>query len=190
MGSEHSSGQSERYRVTVDDFIKLEGAGAFEEHDRRLELIDGELLWMMVRTVPHGSTAAVLASALDDANRKRVAPFDLLGPMSAHLDTYNIPEVDLIVADMDEGPFVTPPTARLFVEVSVASLAYDLGRKLRLYARTGVPEYWVADVNNRRIIRFHAPSGEDYRERTTFAFGHAVPSATIPGLTVDTSRLA
>lgn len=79
---------------------------------------------------------------------------------------------------------------RLLVEVSDSSLGHDLGRKLRLYARTGVPEYWVADVNRRKIIRFHAPVGEEYAERTEFAFGVAVASATIAGLTVDTARLA
>ena len=75
------------------------------------------------------------------------------------------------------------------MEVSDSSLRHDLGRKLRLYARTGVPEYWVADVNRRQIIRLHVPEGESYREQATFAFGEPVPSARIAGLTVDTARL-
>ena len=95
-----------------------------------------------------------------------------------------------MIADAARESFVTPRTARLLIEISASSLRHDLGRKLRLYARTGVPEYWVADVGARQIIRMHAPSGEDYLERTTFAFGDIARSATIPGLTVSTSRLA
>ena len=48
----------------------------------------------------------------------------------------------------------------------------------------------IADVSGRKIIRFHAPCGEGYGERTEFPFGEAVPSATIPGLVADTARLA
>ena len=76
------------------------------------------------------------------------------------------------------------------VEVAARSLGYDLGPKPRLYARSNVPEYWVADVDGQQIIRLHSPEDDTYRERATFAFGDPVPSATIAGLIVDTSRLA
>ena len=89
-----------------------------------------------------------------------------------------------------EGDIINAEIVRLLIEVSASSLRHDLGPKLRLYARTSIPEYWVADVSARKIIRLHAPAGEDYLERATFAFGEPVPSATIPGLIVDTSRLA
>ena len=111
-------------------------------------------------------------------------------PVSAELDSHNLPEADILVVQGASNRFVTPDMVRIMIEVSASSLRHDLGPKLKLYARTGVPEYWVADVNGRRIIRFHSPNGEQYAERAEFAFGEAVLSATIPGLVVDTSRLA
>ena len=78
----------------------------------------------------------------------------------------------------------------LVVEVADTSLSHDLGKKLRLYARSGIPEYWVADVRGGRIIRFHVPAGDAYVECAEFSFGEPIPSVTIPGLTVDTARLA
>ena len=89
-----------------------------------------------------------------------------------------------------DDDFVTPATARLLIEVSSSSLRHDLGRKAALYARTGVPEYWVADVKGRRIVRMHRPVEGTYTERAEFAFGAMVPSATIAGLTIDTAPLA
>ena len=49
------------------------------------------------------------------------------------------------------------------VEVSDTSLAFDLTTKAGLYARAGVAEYWVADINGRRIIVHREPSGGKYR---------------------------
>lgn len=65
----------------------------------------------------------------------------------------------------------------------------DLGRKARLYARYGVPEYWVADVEARVIHQLRAPAGEAYQERREVSFGEALAAATIPSLTIDTSSL-
>ncbi|MGO9788556.1 MAG: Uma2 family endonuclease, partial [Solirubrobacteraceae bacterium] len=45
-----------------------------------------------------------------------------------------------------------PATATLIVEVAVSSLRRDLGTKAELYARAGVPEYWVLALDQRRMI--------------------------------------
>ena len=113
-------------------------------------------------------------------------------PVSAALDPHSLPEADIVVVDTEgfDGDLINAEMVRLLIEVSASSLRHDLGPKLRLYARTSIPEYWVADVSARQIIRLHAPLGEEYLQRAEFAFSDVVPSATIPGLTVDTSRLA
>lgn len=57
----------------------------------------------------------------------------------------------------------------LVIEVADASLAFDLGVKVPLYASHGIPEVWVIDAASRRTHRFrrsvthtrHAPAAED-----------------------------
>lgn len=182
-------GEPHRVALTVRDFLMLDEAGAFDGLGR-VELIDGEIFTVAPLCFPHGDTLFELTMALGLAVRE-VDGFKATTPVSAELDANNLPEADLLVVREGAGDrFVTPEFAQIMIEVSASSLRHDLGRKLRLYARTGVPEYWVVDVHGRTIIRFHSPAGEDYAERATFAFGAAVPSATIPGLTVDTARLA
>lgn len=176
------------HKITVDEFLALDEAGFFR--DRRVELIEGEIFEMAALHRPHSRTLMVLSTAVDLAVEALKTSIEALSPISSKMNEHSLPEADIIVAERLETRMVEGPTVRLVVEVSDSSLGHDLGRKLRLYARTGVPEYWVADVNARRIIRFHAPVAEDYAERTEFAFGEAVPSATIDGLTVDTGRLA
>lgn len=181
-----------RHMLTVDEFLILDEAGAFEKLGR-VELIEGEIFVMAPLYRPHAWVLAELTVDVGLSVRGLGSPLQILSPVSAKLNLNSLPEPDLLVIDTtgaDEQGFVTPEMLRLVIEVAASSLAHDLGDKLCLYARSGVPEYWVADVNARQIIRLHAPRGADLLERATFAFGDTVPSATIPGLTVDTARLA
>ncbi len=52
-----------------------------------------------------------------------------------------------------------PGDIRLLVEISDTSLKYDLSVKAALYARAGIFEYWVVDVNGRRLIAHRDPEG-------------------------------
>ena len=182
-----------RHLLTVDEFLILDQAGAFRELGR-VELIEGEIFVMAPLYRPHARALVELTTDLTNAVRALGTSLQTLSPVSARLDLHSLPEPDLLVIDAaaatDEDGFVTAAMVKLVVEVADSSLSHDLGPKLRLYARAGVPEYWVADVNGREIIRFHAPTGESYNERAVFAFGEPVVAATIPGLTVDTGRLA
>lgn len=195
MGSEQqivaTDGEPHRHLLTVQDFLTLNKAGAFEGLGR-VELIEGEIFVMAPLYLPHGRVHADLTTDLTNAVRVLGRSLYVATPVSAALDPHSLPEADIVVVNLDgfEGDLITASIVRLLVEVAASSLSYDLGRKLKLYARTGVPEYWVADVHGRRIIRFHAPTGDRYVERAEFAFGEAVPSATISGLVVDTARLA
>ena len=49
----------------------------------------------------------------------------------------------------------------------MSSLAYDRGRKARLYARARVPELWVVDVPARRVEVRTRPEDGEYRELHT-----------------------
>lgn len=177
-----------KHRFTVEDFLAMDEAGLFEKVGR-VELIDGEVYEMAPLHLPHSRTLMQLTIAFGLAVRD-VPGLEGLTPVSARLDPHSLPEADIVIAAVADGDFVTTETVRLVVEVSASSLRHDLGVKARLYARTGVPEYWVADVAGRRIIRMHAPEGQAYTQTAEFAFGDSIGSATIPALVVDTARLA
>ena len=57
-----------------------------------------------------------------------------------------------------------PEDIALLIEVSNTTLDHDLGVKAKLYARAGIPEYWVVDIKGRRIHQHREPrtkSGTD-----------------------------
>lgn len=178
-----------RHRLTVDDFLILDKAGAFDEVGR-VELIDGEIYVLSPLFRPHGLTVVELTVAFSAALRGIESPLRLYAGLSARLDHHNLPEADLVIATAEDEDFASSTSVRLLVEVSYNSLRHDLKRKGMLYARTGVPEYWVADVKGRKIIRMSEPRDLTYMARDEFAFGAAIPSVTIPDLIVDTAALA
>jgi Uma2 family endonuclease len=56
--------------------------------------------------------------------------------------------------------------AFLLIEVAESSLAYDRSTKLRLYAASGIPEYWVVDSIAESIEVHRTPHAEGYRDVT------------------------
>jgi Uma2 family endonuclease len=52
----------------------------------------------------------------------------------------------------------------LLIEVADTSLAYDRTTKLRLYARAGIPEYWIVDCTAEAVEVYRDPSGETYHD--------------------------
>jgi Uma2 family endonuclease len=50
----------------------------------------------------------------------------------------------------------------LAIEVAVSSLTYDRGLKARLYARYGIPEFWVIDANERVAWIHREPMGDSW----------------------------
>lgn len=69
-------------------------------------------------------------------------------------------------------------TADLVIEVSYSSLAYDRGEKLALYARAGIPEYWILDVSGSCIEAYRdpiqLPAGPGYASRQLYLPGQSI----------------
>lgn len=72
------------------------------------------------------------------------------------------------------------------VEVADTTLDHDLGVKAQLYARAGIPEYWVADVAGKVIHQLWAPEGGAYAQRREVAFGTRIEAVTVAGLQIVT----
>ena len=60
---------------------------------------------------------------------------------------------------------------------------------LALYARHGVPEYWVVDLAEATVHQFWPVSAERFSQRWLLPLAGAVPSATLPELAIDGTGL-
>ncbi len=77
----------------------------------------------------------------------------------------------------------------LVIEVADTSLEYDLTVKLRLYARAGIPEYWVVDANAEVLHLYRAPAGDGYREHRHAVRGETVELPAFPGAAIPVDAI-
>ena len=80
---------------------------------------------------------------------------------------------------------VDAPTAEdvlLLVEVADTSLAYDRGTKLPMYARAGIPEVWIVDLERERVEVYREPAEDSYRHVTAYEQGSILVPGAFPDL--------
>ena len=178
----------EKVRLTVEDFLLLDESGAFADYSKT-ELLDGEIWSMNAQHSRHARTKTELAFELGLAVRAMGSDLRPIVEPSTRISDHSLPEPDIVVTDY-KGPHIVPlETVALVVEVSDTTLDTDLGRKLRIYAGAGVPEYWVVDLPAGKVHQFWRPGGDAYAERRETALGQRIESATIAALAIETASL-
>src|SRR3954469_19367427 len=120
-------------RVEYDQLVSL---GAFQ--NERIELLEGALVAMSPIGAPHSSAVQKLTRLLVLALEGRAA---VRCQSSFAAQDYSEPEPDFAVVPLGEYDTDHPHEAYLIIEVADSSLDIDRGKKLRVYANCGVPEY-------------------------------------------------
>lgn len=183
------SGAGGAYRLTVQDYELLAQSGAFPD-DARTELIEGKIYLMAPAHVRHARVHTQLLVRLVEALRQIGAELDVLTSGSVAMPPHSEPMPDIaIVAPGESEKAASATAARLLVEVAQTTVRADLGRKARVYAANGVPEYWVVDLKRNLIHQHWSPRGKAWAETRQVPLGEAVTAETIPGLCIDTAGL-
>lgn len=176
-------------RLTVEDFARLHDSGAFQAY-AKTELIEGVIVAMNSQWSDHARAKSLLFRRLADAVDAAMPGFEAWAEVSVAMPPENMPEPDIVVTSFRGGHEAVPVgTVALLVEVADTTAAYDLGRKAKIYASAGVPEYWVIDLHPGVVHQMWAPQGEAYAERREVALGERLDAATIEGLKVETNGL-
>jgi Uma2 family endonuclease len=148
-----------RKRFTRDEVDQMTALGLFA--DQRLELIEGDLINKMGQHPPHTAGLQYLLELLAEIFGLRRVRSQL--PMEVALEDrrYNFPEPDLaVIAEMTFPIGERHPAGGdtlVVVEVADSTLRGDLTIKRDLYARAGVPEYWVLNVKDRKLVVHREP---------------------------------
>jgi Uma2 family endonuclease len=97
------------------------------------------------------------------------------------------------LAPADDGSFANHRHPQhdtlLVIDVSDTTLAHDLRRKMALYARQGIKEYWVVDLVNRRLHVFRSRADAGYEQASSIDRPGALEITALPGTSVDLSSL-
>jgi Uma2 family endonuclease len=151
-----------RRKITVDEYYKCLEAGVFTE-DEHLELIDGEVI---ANLSPHRAAHASSIRKVTRAIARILLPDTFMqAQLPVRLSNYNEPEPDVAVCRGGEDDFErrhpAPDDILLAIEVADTTLRQDLIAKNALYAQFSIPEYWVVNVVQRRLVVFRDPISID-----------------------------
>ena len=164
-----------RFLWDADRYEEAIARGIFTTEDP-IELIDGEIITHMgPQYSPHATAIRLASIALD---RIFATGFDIRAQLPLRLGLQSLPEPDVAVVRGSPRDYLDghPRTAELVVEVADSSLVIDRGRKLRLYAREGIPDYWIVNLVDDCVEVRRRPAGEDYVETRICRRGDTIPT--------------
>ena len=180
-----------RVRFTRSDVEKMVEAGLFE--DQRFELIDGELIDKMGQKPPHAAAIGRFQDWLIRVFGSRRVRIQLSLDVATADRERNEPEPDLAVPQEFEPEYEwrhpRGDETVLVVEVADASLRQDLTRKRDLYARAGVPEYWVVSIGDRELIVHRDLHQQGYQRVMTLRAGDNVSPVCRPEESIEVAML-
>jgi len=158
--------------------------GLFE--NERVELIDGILIAMS----PQGTRHAELLRRLSElffAEIRGRARVQLQSPLACGDDA--LPDPDLALVPLGDYARKHPDTAFLVIEVAESSLRKDRLAKGRVYARAGVPEYWIVNIGE-AIVEVHSgPEADGYTTTEEHRSGEILRPAAFADIEVKLAEL-
>ena len=163
------------------------------EDGHRYEIHGGELVVVPSPLPAHQIAAGEILTLLNDY-RHRWGGLALVAPLDIVFDEHDVVQPDVVYFRAERRHLVQPYSVTraapdIAVEVlSPSTASIDRGRKMRMFARYGVPEYWIVDPAHRRVEVYVLADGAYHRAQAASA-GDTVHSALLPDLTFDAVRL-
>ncbi len=177
--------QTQRWLFTVQEYHLMSEAGVFGKDDR-VELIEGEIIQMAAIGTRH-------ASCVKRLNRRfsiipeEIAILGVQDPIQLTERTEPQPDVVLLKfrADYYETAHPTPSEVLLLVEVADSTVNYDRDVKVPKYARSGIQEVWLWDLEANCLEVYRDPTANGYTSIQKFERGEIVSSLAFPDFQVS-----
>jgi Uma2 family endonuclease len=164
-GEENVAVTLRRRRFTLDQYHRMGETGILGPDDR-VELIEGEIVEMGPIGSRHAATVARIHHLFSTRPGDRAVVWSQNPLLLVRLQSEPEPDLMLLAprSDFYASGLPEPPAVRLLVEVADSSLLYDRRTKLPLYARAGVVEAWLVDLESNRVEIHRGPGSSGYRD--------------------------
>lgn len=176
-------------RFTVDEYHRMGVAGILKPDDR-VELIDGEIVQMSPIGSRHAACVAFLTQLFVTAVGRR-AIVQVQNPV--RLGDRSEPQPDLMLlkpkADFYASGHPGPSDVLLLIEVADTSAASDRETKLPLYARAGIVEFWLVNLEKHQTEVYWDPQGDTYASSRIHSQGTSVSPRAFPDICIAVDLL-
>ncbi len=164
------------YQFSVDAYHRLVEVGILNENDK-VELIEGQIIQMTPIKSPH----AACVDRLGDLLRILFVKKSIVRSQNPiTLGEHSEPEPDLAVvkykADYYENAHPTPKEIYIAIEISQSTEQYDRTIKIPLYAKHGIPEAWLVNLNKKEIEIYQQPTEKGYSAISIYCLADTLQS--------------
>ncbi len=178
-----------RRPLTVGEYHRMGEVGILHEDDR-VELIEGELIAMS----PIGSAHSGAVNALTRLLVRVVGDRGVVGVQNpVRLDDLSEPQPDFSVLKPRDDDYrratPRPHEVLLIIEVADSSLAYDRGVKRSLYARHGIPEFWIVNLGAGEVEVYRLPQSGQYTSVSRVGRDGVLEPQLLPGVTIPVATM-
>lgn len=175
----------QRRRLSADQFEQMGRTGILGP-DERVELLDGELIEMP----PIGSRHAAAVDFLSMHFARTVGDGALVrtqNPLRLADDSEPQPDLMLLrpAADRYRSAHPRPADVLLLIEVADTTLRFDRETKLPLYARHGVTEVWILDLDAERLEVYREAAAGGYRRKLERQGVESIAPLALPTVTLE-----
>jgi Uma2 family endonuclease len=172
----------------ADEYIAMAEAGVFEQRPRA-ELIGGYVVDM----APSGSDHNSVVMQVIEVFAPLMTQFKFSVQGTLKVDRQNVFDPDFMLlhrrAEGFRRSLPTPGEVELLIEVSSSSLGRDAGVKLPIYAKHGITDFWIVDVDRETLIVHRKPSSNTYGDVSEYSGDATVSPLAAPEFRVTVHDL-
>lgn len=174
------------YQWSIEEWHELVDSGLLE--GKPVELLEGNIVEMSPEGIEHSYTNQSVSDYLRDLFKEQAHVRD------AHPITLDNsePEPDIAIVQLPATIYRNhhPYAQNIYwlIEVSNKTLTKDLEQKIITYARNGIPEYWVIDLKNKKLIVHTQIQNNSYSKVIEYRSG-TIASQAFNQIQIDLDKL-
>jgi Uma2 family endonuclease len=175
------------FKWSIEQWHRLVETGVLANQNN-VQLLEGEIVQMSPEGVAHSFVNRRIADYLREL-LKGIAYISEGHPIT--LDNSE-PQPDIAIVRLGEDIYSQhhpyPEDIYWLIEVSNSTLQFDQDTKAKIYARNNIPEYWIVDLINKKVIVYTSPKGNNYQQIEIYQTGTIIAQA-FPNINIELCEL-
>ncbi len=175
-------------KLTVEDYLLMPSNG------KLLQLIEGEFKMAPAPNLYHQEVSRNIEEIFLDYLKRNPVGKILDAPVDYYIDEFNVVQPDLIFVKKENYRILSEKgitdAPDLIIEI-ISRGTEDVDKKLKkdIYARAGVKEYWIVDINQKTIEKNILEKGEYKLEKIYTEKDKFIPCSILPDLKLPLSKI-
>jgi Uma2 family endonuclease len=165
-----------------------------DSSNRLIEYTEGRIEFLQMPTIEHQLVLRFLFRSLDGFVDYRKLGMVLFAPIRVYVEPERYREPDIVFnstenhAKSGKRYYQSADLVMEVVSEDAESRERDLETKVADYAQSGIPEYWIVDLLEKRITVLTL-DGDKYVEHGVFGEGQKATSKLLAGFVVDVTAV-